>query len=1006
MSELYDYKNQAKYSMCTSKCIAETMEQQPDQWWYANGDTVAWDKTAPSGFTWYDRSSSQLKSICLSTKNQPSSSNSFKIAGIEFADGRKLTVEPSSVKVNSIDYESDKFSIGDFQCPVPTCKTFADLIFVVDSSYSLNEEEWNQQISFVRSVQKSFTLGSDATYTSLISFSAEHNGCSKYWQEFCEDKREPDWRRGESADSLFGIYGDKNSFDPKWRPKSDCRFDKYCSHVSDSHRFKLHYDLMGADALGKTVERTMYENTCQAYGLEEAMRALDRSKRKNMNPPPQAIVVVVTDGFDMCPNRTRKAAKKLIEEYKALVVEVGVGLECRYDEDFLKSIASKLAGEDAPAYVSVDDYASIKNIIDNIVAPVCDGFSSSGCSNDCHGFCGCGQCFCPDCDTPKDSCYESTCTARDGTASGCVLKEDPCGDEEDACKVWQCDGTKSKEDRCSYTEVTCGAEKLKKCQSVKCHKVGGCGAVVNNDNMCDRGNKCQVWNCTGEGEDGCALVSEVKCEDPRPCIESKCDPTTGECLYTDTCKQYANACYDVVCGMNGCNFTEKQKPQVDACVEDVTCVNSSGWRTVKKTAESCREEAEKEGKQTVCMLYECKADEGGCVSTVNKNCEADICTAEFEANCKKNLKHNATECQTVHCETIEGEATCVYESVKCESDGPCTEGYCDQETGTCKSREVENPFGHTLDGNRCFEVFCNSVTNQYEKRATEENENCVSDECAVRQCDSERGCVADSSICQSTNCTRASCRDKKCVREEVSCQSSLCQVSECIEEQGGCVQHDREPTEVCKEKPATCYDVKCNPVTDACEYSEKKPPSSDPCMLYTCDMETGVWTEASKCDDGILCTDDRCSYDGTCTNLPTDCPDLSMVGFTCFAPACNERRGCYRKLYANAYVDICGNCIREDVTADPNATVTSSEEDNCMDGMGNNSLQPALTTAAVVGIVLVAIVVGIALTVSGVFGTKELVKRAQGAQNQSAHSNPLYETDEQEMTNPAFLGDQ
>ena len=210
---------------------------------------------------------------------------------------------------------------------------------------------------------------------------------------------------------------------------------------------------------------------------------------------------------------------------------------------------------------------------------------------------------------------------------------------------------------------------------------------------------------------------------------------------------------------------------------------------------------------------------------------------------------------------------------------------------------------------------------------------------------------------------------------------------------------------MCKEFPATCYDVQCNPVKNKCEYSEKEPPSSDPCMIYTCDNETGVWTEVAKCDDGVRCTDDRCSYDGKCTNLPTDCPELSMVDYPCFAPACTERRGCYRKLYANAYVDICGNCIREDMD-DMSTSVTQSEEESCLDGMGNNSLQPALTTAAVVGIVLVAIVVGIALTVSGVFGTKELVKRAQSAQNTSAHSNPLYENDEQEMTNPAFIGDQ
>ena len=1006
VSELYDYKNQAKFSMCTSKCVAEVMEQQPDKWWYTRGDTAARDKTAPKGFTWYNRgssSSNQLKSICLSTKDEPTTRNSFKIAGIEFFDGRKLTIDPSSVKVNDVSYDSDKFSSGDLKCPVPTCKTFADLIFVVDNSGSLNNKEWNQQISFVKTVQKSFTLGSDATYTSLISFRAPYEKCSGSYEDFCEEKRKPDYRKGETIESLFGPIYIKEEFDPAWRPTADCKFEKYC-WGPESEKFTLHYDLTGADAPGKKIDRPDDGNTCQYYGLVEAMRVLDNSKRKDMNPPPQPIVIVVTDGFDMCPNRTKDAAKKLIDVYGALVIEVGVGLECRYDEEYLKGIASNLAGK--PAYVSVDDYASITKIIDDIVAPVCDGFSSSGCSNDCHGFCGCGQCFCPDCDESQDSCFESTCTAHDGTASGCVLKEDPCSKEEDKCTLWTCDGKKPKDQRCSYTNVTCGAEDLKKCQNVKCHKIGGCSEIVSNDNMCDKGNRCEEWKCTGKGEDGCERVSVKDCSDPRPCIVSSCDPTTGQCISTDTCKQYENECFTAVCGMNGCEFANKTKHDEDACIASMTCVNETGWRVVKKTPEYCKEQAEKNNEDILCKLFSCDAEKGGCVSTVNTECNADVCTAEKEAECQSQLKHTETACMRTHCETVAGLPVCKNEMVECESEGPCTVGYCDMETGTCKSKEVENPYGNTLDDNLCFEVFCNSVTNRYEVRPTQVKENCQSDGCALRSCVNETGCVADPSICKSTNCTRRDCVDKQCVETPVVCNSTLCQVGECVEEEGGCVQHDRDPLTVCKEFPATCYDVKCNPVSNACEYSEKLPPESDICSNYTCNNETGEWTVVPKCEDNIVCTDDRCSYDGKCTNLPTDCPNLDMTAYPCFAPACNERRGCYRKLYANAYVDICGNCIREDVNDEASSSITEDVDDSCLNGMGNDSLQPALTTAAVVGIVLVAIVVGIALTVSGVFGTKELVKRAQGAQNQSAHSNPLYETDEQEMTNPAFLGDQ
>ena len=988
VSDLYDYKNQSKYSMCPRRCTAEPMKQTPDKWWFVSGDVVSSEKTAPEGFKWYDRptasANQQLKSICLSTQKDPSSDSSFKIAGIEFFDGRKLTINPTSVKVNGISYTNTKFSTKGYDCPAPTCKTYADLIFVIDNSASLDNREWKQQLDFVKNVQNSFTLGKDATYTSLIAFrgpGSDKCGGKKYSQ-LCVEKK------------YIGCGGRTS-----WRPTNDCYFDRYCRRATNSDKFKVHYPL-GTSTTPK--DRGDSGNTCQAYGLEEAMRQFDNHRSENSRIPSR-IVVAVTDGFDMCPNKTRAAAKKLIEEYDALVIEVGVGLQCKYDEEFLKSIASNLG---TPAYVSVNDYGSISSIIDKIVAPVCDQASSSGCSSDCHGFCGCGECFCPDCDTSSDSCFDNVCTEHDGTASGCVLKEDPCSTEEDKCTIWRCDGTKPKDERCLYTNVTCGAENLKKCQSVKCHKVGGCSDVMNNDNMCDNGNKCQEWKCTGQGEDGCQLMKEVKCEDPekRPCIEASCDPSTGKCVMTDTCKKYANECYDVVCGKEGCEFTMKNEPVIDDCVESANCVNESGWRVVKKTPAFCKDEAEKKGEQTLCMLFECKASEGGCVSSVDERCTADVCTAEILAECKANLTHTASECQTVRCETEKGRAKCVYEMVRCESDGPCTEGFCDLETGTCKRREVENPYKDEAEGNLCYEVFCNKESNKYELRETELNQQCKTDECAVRKCVKDIGCVADTTICQSSNCTTRKCEEGKCVETAVSCPENLCQGSECVEEKGGCVLYDKDPKTVCTEYPSTCYDIKCNPADEKCSYTLKKPPSDDPCTVYTCDNDTGVWTEAAKCDDHIVCTDDRCSYDGKCTNFPTDCLDLSMSGYSCFTAACTERRGCYRKLYANAYVDICGNCIREDGDMG-SQSATESADENCLDGMGNNALQPALTTAAVVGIALVAIVVGIALTVSGVFGTKELVKRAQSAQNTSAHSNPLYETDDTEMTNPAFMGD-
>ena len=75
VSDLYDYKNQSKYSMCPRRCTAEPMKQTPDKWWFVSGDVVSSEKTAPEGFTWYDRptasANQQLKSSVFRLSRTP-----------------------------------------------------------------------------------------------------------------------------------------------------------------------------------------------------------------------------------------------------------------------------------------------------------------------------------------------------------------------------------------------------------------------------------------------------------------------------------------------------------------------------------------------------------------------------------------------------------------------------------------------------------------------------------------------------------------------------------------------------------------------------------------------------------------------------------------------------------------------------------------------------------------------------------------------------------------------
>jgi len=233
-----------------------------------------------------------------------------------------------------------------------------------------------------------------------------------------------------------------------------------------------------------------------------------------------------------------------------------------------------------------------------------------------------------------------------------------------------------------------------------------------------------------------------------------------------------------------------------------------------------------------------------------------------------------------------------------------------------------------------------------------------------------------------------------------------------------------------------------------CNFTDKKPKDPELCKNYTCDPNTGDFNVTVKCDDGLFCTEDSCIE-----RLNFDDPDLSygechfeavvcsniidMDAYPCFVAECRENTSeykCVRKLLRNAYIDVCGNCIVEkvpDVTpasgsetsasssvqpseasvsvsdiGDP--VVSSADQSNsvdlleCTGAPARPILTEGLAAASIALIIIAAVVIGAAITASGVLGTKALIDRAKMADNQSAHSNPLYQTNDTEMSNPAF----
>lgn len=1019
VSELYDYNDQAIFSMCPGSCTATRNTAEPDMWWKQWTDQKVYNKEGGE-HTWYERpganSAKPLKYINVGSTNKPSRSP-FKLSAIEYYDGRQFVFKDGEVKYQRYVTDSSVFETdAGVKCPSAKCKSYMNLVFVIDDTGSVIRPEWNQQVTFVTNVINGIEVSQDSAYVSLISFRAPSKSygtvCSEEYRKYAPDGEDPDeyWGRKPGVPDRDFL---------EWRVHDDCPWEKYASSTEDFYH--IFYDLTwDYEKVKKKIRRpTSGGNTCMGKGLEQAKVQFDNVRR---NQKAQNVVILVTDGEDFCPNASKDAIDVLkSEKYQATVFIVGVGLQTTYDENFLRGLASTINGQ--PAYYSVDNYEAISVVIDQMITPICEDLGTSGCNPDCRGFCGCGQCYCPECQDTEDNdkCQAMQCyTDSEGiTSAGCVKNVKSCG-TSDACTVQECNAQTGECEKKQVENPYKGT--MKYCQSAECDTESG-WKLTNNDNLCvNQNNLCEVWECVGEDGDekGCKLVGnkEEECTKLQTswCLVPYCKEADGQCHFTDTCAEETknNKCWKSECQDNKCTNTSTPfDAETDDCTLERLCDPTTGWYTEQADDEWCKEDYKKQhpDEKLDCLVFQCKP-QGGCTHERMENC-SEVCDQDDIEECAKKAVHDESVCRSATCYyDTDRKKYCNVINTTCTSTKKCQRAYCNKETGQCAVEDIVDPY--TSD--RCHVSECDQATNSWVLVETDEAKACVSDGCFGRHCDPVQGCVAVSK-CNSTKCYTEECNNetKQCQRTEIPSPyvNNSCQYSYCEPEKEGWVLVVLTDDQACPTEDK-CVIATCNRTSGQCEYKNKTIDWNDPealatydlCSNYTCNSTTGEFDLVGpKCVSELFCTKTKCDYKGECYQVEEECEDLDMTGYDCFYRSCTESRQCYRKLYTNAYIDICGRCLRDYDPLNPNQSLTQSEEEDCVDEMATPVLSTALTAAAIAGIVIAAIVGAAALAASGVFGTKELIKRAANAADQSAHSNPLFESNAQEMSNPAYMGD-
>jgi len=524
-------------------------------------------------------------------------------------------------------------------------------------------------------------------------------------------------------------------------------------------------------------------------------------------------------------------------------------------------------------------------------------------------------------------------------------------------------------------------------------------------------------------------LSSGVCEAKDLCKDDKC--TTRKCPqgsngeYGSTCKETAVPSPDTKCTFHKC--------------DPVT-----GWSVIDtKTEEECGAELFPNPDERKCKDFTCD-DNKGCQYTAYPEDQCELCTDDLKSDCVKKAQAQSTvdKCYAGLCKLRQG-ATGAYCNID-EPNEPQNITDCRTSEAAKQAREL-----NAGDENSCFTVSCMAgqckvvavgakpyednhckkhiceefSTGQWRWKEvdTEEAIKCVTDACTIRECVAESGCKeTDQCYNRTTECVSytcetdafgaAICQDHNELKE-YTCMKEACEDGKKVK-----VFYEGAKLEEACHNDDLCTAVSCDELGE-CDYRSKieieEEKDGDPCKTWSCDDTTGDVSWRWKCDDGLYCTEDKCSFDGSsCTNSPINCYlEVNMTDYPCFRAECvespeTESYRCVRKLKSGVYIDICGNCLRDFIPTSSDSESLAEADESCVEAPEDPMYKEGLAAASIALIVLGAIIIGGAMAASGVIGTKTLLERARAANNQSAHSNPLFEDNEAEMTNPTFTGEQ
>jgi len=764
------------------------------------------------------------------------------------------------------------------KCPEPECSNVADIIFMLDESGSISEDDWIKQINFCYDIINKYKIDEQNVKIGIIGFSTfgriilgltsslnnvlstldnlKYNqnrggtciGCglmiskSMFENEYINNIE----RNKLNPKNILIIITDGETTEPTYKEPCELKVStytpyNYCKGCCDKENYAVCENkintcnktylnqILELDGNYDCENDNIYNDDniycegclCKIDKDNKKYLVCDECKEKIKNSYNKCydyleIKVCEKDNSISYKKNLSSSISSINDLDNINIISIGVG---DFNMEYLKEISKDY---------SVSSYDDLNNILNNIIKDICLYSNlNEGCEINCKGFCGINkECICPEC------------------------KEI----DNDYCKFMSCYDNKIESTGCFENNIEC--LNINKCSySIKNSSNPLCCEYYSNASNCEGNDKCLIYGC--DIINGCYSIPK-ECDDNNACNIKQCNHLNGECEFIPNPAFNCSVEYEGLLMVSNCINISKYicSPAVyrPLCECDNNCYIPY-YNNETKLCECIDKNIECELLNNndcligTCINGTCKNIENlnktyECQNLINEDCYIGFCNITL-GKCDKKLTGISDICDE-----------CELKGLKCEElNNKCEKYKCEvNETGAYCVKYWE----YIPKQNDCLIDYCDPILGINKTKLNSYVKDCILYNCET---DEEEYLTID--LCPEfivkgnkdksniINAYKYKCINNTCIKFN-NCplykDNNKCLIyNDTINDECNYINVD------CINKSNKCMNYKCNPDNGLCEEDSNIICENNKCKTSICDINNGciykdIYKKEDKCN--------------------------------------------------------------------------------------------------------------------------------------------------------------